>query len=77
MVADAANDQLATGEDGTPLHAMGVLYAPDYVINAGGINNVTLECVGGGDRAEVERRIAATPGWLGSIRTESAEIGRG
>src|SRR5262249_51330872 len=37
IVAGAANNQLAKDSDGTALQAAGVLYAPDYVINAGGI----------------------------------------
>jgi leucine dehydrogenase len=37
VVAGAANNQLATGADGVLLGKRGVLYAPDYVINAGGV----------------------------------------
>ena len=36
-----------------------MLYAPDYVINAGGIINVSLEYLGQGDEAEVRSRIAS------------------
>jgi leucine dehydrogenase len=36
IVAGSANNQLARPEDAELLHAAGVLYAPDYVINAGG-----------------------------------------
>jgi leucine dehydrogenase len=36
IVAGAANNQLETHEDGEALHKRGILYAPDYVINAGG-----------------------------------------
>jgi leucine dehydrogenase len=36
-VAGAANNQLATPQAGVALAARGVLYAPDYVLNAGGI----------------------------------------
>jgi leucine dehydrogenase len=36
VVAGAANNQLATAADGQRLHKRGILYAPDYVINAGG-----------------------------------------
>src|SRR4029079_17562591 len=36
VVAGGANNQLATREDGQRLHQRGILYAPDYVINAGG-----------------------------------------
>lgn len=75
IVAGAANNQLATVEDGARLHARGVLYAPDYVINAGGIINVGLEYLGQGDRAEVERRIGDIPARLDQIWSESVATG--
>jgi leucine dehydrogenase len=40
IVAGAANNQLATQEDGERLRAAGILYAPDFVINAGGVLHV-------------------------------------
>lgn len=40
VVAGAANNQLAETRHGDELHARGILYAPDYVINAGGLINV-------------------------------------
>ena len=43
VVAGAANNQLATADDGARLAARGILYAPDYVINAGGIISVVAE----------------------------------
>ena len=72
IVAGGANNQLSTPEDGWRLHARGIVYAPDYVINAGGIINVGLEYLGHGDRAEVESRIAEIPGRLDTIWQESA-----
>ena len=42
-VCGAANNQLATDADADRLHARGILYAPDYVANAGGIINVATE----------------------------------
>jgi leucine dehydrogenase len=42
-VVGAANNQLATPEIGEELFARGILYAPDYVINGGGIINVASE----------------------------------
>ena len=71
-VAGGANNQLASPGDGDRLHARGVLYAPDYVINAGGIINVALEYLGQGDRAEVDARVALIPRRLESIWAESA-----
>ncbi|MFM5931699.1 MAG: Glu/Leu/Phe/Val family dehydrogenase, partial [Novosphingobium sp.] len=43
IVAGGANNQLARSEHGEMLHGRGILYAPDYVINGGGIVAVTLE----------------------------------
>jgi leucine dehydrogenase len=46
VVAGAANNQLAVPRNGDDLHARGILYAPDYAINAGGLVNVAQEVVG-------------------------------
>ena len=54
VVAGAANNQLALPEDGEALRAAGILYAPDYVINAGGIINVAREYYGGTEAQVVE-----------------------
>ncbi|WP_420139835.1 Leu/Phe/Val dehydrogenase [Sphingomonas sp.] len=59
LVCGAANNVLATPEDGDRLADRGILYAPDYVVNAGGIINVAAEYLGW-DLAEVERRVEAT-----------------
>lgn len=40
IIAGAANNQLARTEHGQACHERGLLYAPDYVINAGGLINV-------------------------------------
>ena len=75
IVAGGANNQLATREDGRRLHEAGVVYAPDYVINAGGIINVGLEYLGHGDEAEVMARIATIPGRLDQVWNEAAATG--
>jgi leucine dehydrogenase len=46
VVAGSANNQLEREEHGEALQQMGVLYAPDYVINAGGLINVADELRG-------------------------------
>jgi leucine dehydrogenase len=46
IVAGAANNQLAEPRHGEALHARGVVYAPDYAINAGGLVNVAAEHAG-------------------------------
>jgi leucine dehydrogenase len=76
IVAGGANNQLATAQDAARLHARGILYAPDYVINAGGIINVALEYFRLGDRAEVDRRVAQIPERLRAVWAESKASGR-
>ena len=56
--------------------ARGILYAPDYVINAGGIINVSTEYVGDGGPDLVRSRIEAIPGRLEQIWAESESSGR-
>lgn len=72
IVAGGANNQLATPADADRIHGRGILYAPDYVINAGGIINVVLEYLGQGDRAEVDARVSRIPERLEAIWAESA-----
>src|SRR5690349_18992353 len=76
IVAGGANNQLATAEDGPRLNARGILYAPDYVINAGGIINVCTEYLGDGDSSLVRQRIEGIPVRLEQIWAESAGSGR-
>ncbi|MBO9712543.1 Glu/Leu/Phe/Val dehydrogenase dimerization domain-containing protein [Sphingomonas sp.] len=75
VVAGGANNQLATRDDGRRIHERGILYAPDYVINAGGIINVGLEYLGVEDRGEVDRRVDGIPGRLEEIWSESEASG--
>jgi len=67
IVAGAANNQLAQDEDGAALQAAGILYAPDYVINAGGIISVSREYHGGASEAQVIADIQAIPARLTEI----------
>ncbi len=76
VVAGGANNQLATAEDGARLHQRGIVYAPDYVINAGGIISVCTEYLGDGDEQLVRERIEAIPDRLGQVWAESAATGR-
>ena len=75
VIAGGANNQLATHGDGARVHERGILYAPDYVINAGGIINVGLEYLGHGDEAEVMARIAKIPERLDQVWDESERSG--
>ncbi|MEA1071090.1 amino acid dehydrogenase [Sphingomonas sp. LY160] len=76
IVAGGANNQLATAQDGQRLAARGILYAPDYVINAGGIINVSTEYLADGDASLVRQRIEGIPGRLETIWAKSAETGQ-
>lgn len=75
VVAGGANNQLATRADGARLHDRGILYAPDYVINAGGIINVGLEYLGQGNMAEVQSRVDRIPERLIEVWDESDRTG--
>ena len=46
IIAGAANNQLAEPRNGDDVHSRGILYAPDYAINAGGLVNVAMEVTG-------------------------------
>jgi len=46
VIAGAANNQLKETRHGDLIHELGIVYAPDYVINAGGVINVADELYG-------------------------------
>ncbi len=71
IVAGGANNQLATDRDGERLRAADVLYAPDYVINGGGIINVASEFYGDADDEEVFRRVGEIGPRLSGIFAEA------
>lgn len=75
IVAGGANNQLATPADGDRLREAGILYAPDYVINAGGIINVALEYLGTASGDEVRARIARIPDRLIEVWDEADRTG--
>ena len=74
VVCGAANNQLACEEDGTALAERGVFYAPDYVVNAGGIINVCAEYLGW-DSDEVTARIDTIPGRLHQVWADAERNG--
>jgi len=81
IVAGGANNQLARPQHGPALAARGVLYSPDYVINAGGIIAVALEYLAreSGEPCGVDQvhdRLAQIPGRLTAIWQESDASGR-
>lgn len=76
MVAGAANNQLSTLEMGAALQKRGILYAPDYVINAGGIINVMGEIRGDYDPEWVKGKLVALEATLGEILDRAENEGR-
>ena len=76
IVAGGANNQLARAHHGQNVFERDILYAPDYVINAGGIISVAMEYIArrdgtAGDINEVRKRIAMIPERLETIWQES------
>jgi leucine dehydrogenase len=80
VVAGGANNQLARPEHGDALMQRGILYAPDYVINAGGIIAVTYEYLArrdgtARDVSRIEASIAGIPERLTAIWERSRSEG--
>ncbi|QII49744.1 Glu/Leu/Phe/Val dehydrogenase [Bacillus paralicheniformis] len=63
VIAGAANNQLKETRHGDRIHDMGIVYAPDYVINAGGVINVADELYG----YNSERALKKVEGIYGNI----------
>ena len=76
VIAGAANNQLETDIDGQALADRGILYAPDYVINGGGITSCCFEYFGGDSDAETRASIEQIPQRLLDIYREATETGR-
>lgn len=76
IIAGAANNQLLEAEDGVRLMERGILYAPDYVINAGGVINIAGEFQPGGyDAAKVREKTRSIPRALAEIFRMAREEG--
>ena len=76
VIAGAANNQLSTPADGLRLAERDILYAPDYVINAGGIISVAHEYYGDSSEDDVRKDVGRIKDRLGGIFKESRETGR-
>jgi leucine dehydrogenase len=74
IIAGAANNQLAAPQHGDKLNGMGILYAPDFVINAGGLINVEDE-LRGYDRERAMSRVEGIYKQLQIIFTMARERG--
>lgn len=66
VVAGGANNQLARDGHGSALKDRGILYAPDYVINGGGVIRVAGQ-IFNWDDAEIEQRVLAIAPTLAEI----------
>jgi leucine dehydrogenase len=66
IVAGSANNQLESSVHGTALEERGILYAPDYAINAGGLMNVAIE-LQGYDRDRAYRTVSSIRDIIGRI----------
>jgi leucine dehydrogenase len=73
IICGGANNQLASPEMASRLHRCGILYAPDYVANAGGAIGLTMFGQGAPD-LEIYRKIEAIETTLGDIFQRSSEL---
>jgi leucine dehydrogenase len=67
IVAGSANNQLAQREDAARLHERGILYAPDFIVNAGGIIQLFLLEDRGASEEEMQRHLHAVGDTLRDI----------
>jgi leucine dehydrogenase len=65
-ICGAANEQLEEPRHGDRLHERGILYAPDYVVNAGGLVSLLFE-LGQTDEETVVRRVKGIGDRLGDL----------
>lgn len=76
VVAGGANNQLARPEMGAELARRGIVYAPDYAINGGGIINIAAEIAGAYDPDWVEAKLAAMIETLKNVLDRAAREDR-
>jgi leucine dehydrogenase len=76
VIAGGANNQLSTPDMGDKLREAGILYAPDYVINGGGIINVAAEISGQYDPAWVDAKVDRLVRTLGEVLDQAQREGR-
>lgn len=78
IVCGAANNQLSGDRAGDILHERGILYAPDYLANGGGIINVAAEILQVPDRRHfVTEHLSALERMMAHILDSAARAGRG
>jgi leucine dehydrogenase len=75
VVAGAANNQLLDTAMGDALHARGIVYAPDFVINAGGVINIAEELGRAYDAERARRSVERIEGTLAAVFARSRRDG--
>jgi leucine dehydrogenase len=73
-VVGAANEQLLEDRHGDTLHARGILYAPDYVVNAGGLLSLFFE-LGQTDEEGIVRRVRSIGPRLAELLARARQEG--
>ena len=76
VIAGGANNQLATSDIGEKLKERGILYAPDYVINGGGIINVAAEISGSYDPKWVDAKVDRLVATVGEVLDQAQRENR-
>ena len=75
IIAGAANNQLADETTGDELQARGILYAPDFAINAGGVINIGEELQGPYDAERAQRSVERIGDTLAAVFERARETG--
>jgi leucine dehydrogenase len=75
MVAGSANAQLGTPEDAERLHERGIVYVPDYIVNAGGALAFAMHGEGERDAATLMARMDRIGQTVADLLAEAAERG--
>lgn len=76
VIAGGANNQLSTPDMGEAVRRAGILYAPDYIINGGGIINVAAELSGEYSKQWVDAKLKALMETLGAVLDEANAQGK-
>jgi len=75
IIAGAANNQLADETMGDELQGRGILYAPDFAINAGGVINIGEELQGPYDAERAQRSVERIGDTLAAVFERARETG--
>ncbi len=75
-IAGAANNVILDPESGEALKARGIYYAPDFIINAGGVINAASEAAGEYNEEEVLKKVYNIYNTVEKILLESKETGK-